>query len=237
MGYVTTLFARKMVAAAGLGAEGNTLLERAGVDPGGPWDPKAMMPADTYYEMLERIADRVDATDLPVRTGASMRLDEYGALGLAFKAATTLGASYARVERYARLWTSVVDYELRPVSEGTLFVLRRAGERRLGMRLSNEATLVSAVAIARQACPEPLAPIRVHVGHAGVLEHLGRPLVLHGMTCFLHGPIGKSVGVFRTTVRLSVKASDEPAQMLPKTRRVFSERLRGGLSNPVTQRR
>lgn len=50
-----------------------------------------------------------------VRTGASLRLDEYGALGrLAFKAATTLGASYARVERYARLWTSVVEYELRP---------------------------------------------------------------------------------------------------------------------------
>lgn len=33
------------------------------------------------------------------------------------------------------------------------------------MRLSNEASLVSAVAIARQACPGPLAPIRVLVGH------------------------------------------------------------------------
>ncbi|WP_246138084.1 AraC family transcriptional regulator ligand-binding domain-containing protein [Maritimibacter fusiformis] len=65
--------------------------------------------------MLERIADQIDVTDLPVRTGASLRLDEYGALGrLAFKAATTLGASYARVKRYARLWTSVVEYELRP---------------------------------------------------------------------------------------------------------------------------
>ena len=48
-----------------------------------------------------------------------MQLDEYGALGLAFKAATTLGASYARVERYARLWTSVAEYELRPATGGT----------------------------------------------------------------------------------------------------------------------
>jgi hypothetical protein len=104
-------------------------------------------------------------TDLPVRTGASMRLDEYGALGLAFKAAKTLGASYSRVERYARLWTSVAEYELRPATGGTLFILHREGERRLGMRLSNEATLASAVSIARQVCPVPLAPVEVLVSH------------------------------------------------------------------------
>lgn len=94
-----------------------------------------------------------------------MRLDEYGALGLAFKAATTLGASYARVERYARLWTGVAEYELRSATEGSLFILHRAGERRLGMRLSNEATLASAVSIARQVCPVPLAPMEVLVQH------------------------------------------------------------------------
>ena len=148
MGYVTSLFARRMVAAAGDAIDSVALLRGAGIDPEGPWDPKAMIPAVTYYEILERIAAEVDVTDLPVRTGASMRLDEYGALGLAFKAATTLGGSYARVERYARLWTSVVAYELRPDPRGTLFILHRPGERRLGMRLSNEATLASAVSIA-----------------------------------------------------------------------------------------
>jgi AraC-like DNA-binding protein len=94
-----------------------------------------------------------------------MRLDEYGALGLAFKAATTLGASYARVERYARLWTSVVEYELQPDPRGVLFILHRPGARRLGMRLSNEATLVSAVAIARQVSPVPVAPLEVQIRH------------------------------------------------------------------------
>ncbi len=165
MGYVTSLFARKMVAAAGSGVDASTLLAEAGIDPEGPWDPKAMIPAATYYDMLERVAGRMDVTDLPVRVGASMRLDEYGALGLAFKAATTLGASYARVERYARLWTSVVDYELRPDPRGTLFILHRPGERRLGMRLSNEATLASAVSIARQVCPVSVAPLEVRVRH------------------------------------------------------------------------
>src|SRR6056297_4009652 len=166
MGYVTSLFARKVVAAAGGAVDGAALLRGAGVDPDGPWDPKAMLLDTVYYDLLERIATLIDATDLPLRTGASMRLDEYGALGLAFKAATTLGGSYARVERYAQLWTSVVEYELRPDPLGTLFILHRAGERRLGMRLSNEATLASAVSIARQVCPVPLAPAEVLVRHS-----------------------------------------------------------------------
>ncbi len=165
MGYVTSLFARKVVAAAGGGIDAETMLASVGITPEDPWDTAQMIPAERYYDLLERIADQIDATDLPVRVGASMRLDEYGALGLAFKAATTLGASYARVERYARLWTSVAEYELRPASGGTLFILHRAGERHLGMRLSNEATLASAVSIARQVCPVPLAPLEVLVRH------------------------------------------------------------------------
>jgi AraC-like DNA-binding protein len=154
-----------MVAAAGAEVDAAALLASVGLDAEGPWDPKSMLPADSYYDMLERIASQTDVTDLPVRVGASMRLDEYGALGLAFKAATTLGGSYARVEHYARLWTSVVEYELRPDPRGTLFILHRAGERRLGLRLSNEATLASAVSIARQVCPVPVAPLEVLVQH------------------------------------------------------------------------
>lgn len=165
MGYVTSLFARKVVAAAGDGIDAAEMLSLVGIDVDRPWNPKQMIPAERYYDMLERIADQIDVTDLPVRTGASMRLDEYGALGLAFKAAKTLGASFARVERYARLWTSVAEYELRPATGGTLFILHRAGERRLGMRLSNEATLASAVSIARQVCPVPVAPVEVLVRH------------------------------------------------------------------------
>ena len=166
MSYVTSLFPRKMVAAAGDGIDAAAMLSSIGIDPAGAWDPKQMITAESYYNMLERMASQIDVTDLPVRTGASMRLDEYGALGLAFKAATTLGASYARIERYARLWTSVVEYELRPMQEGTLFILHRTGDRRLGMRLSNEATLASAVSIARQVSPMPVSPEIVLIRHA-----------------------------------------------------------------------
>lgn len=156
-----------MVAAAGSGIDQRATLTAAGIDPDAPWDPKAMIPAVTYYEMLEGMAERVDVTELPIHVGASMRCDEYGALGLAWKAAPTLRASCARIERYARIWTDVVTYELRDDPRGTLLLLHRAGERRLGLRLSNEATLASMVSLSRQVCPVPFSPIEVFLRHEG----------------------------------------------------------------------
>lgn len=167
MGTITSLFVRKIVAAAGPRVDQQALLRSVGLDPDGAVDPKAMVVDSDYYGLLERIAAEIDVTNLPLRTGASMRLDEYGALGLAFKAASTLGGSFARVARYARLWTSVVEYSLEPASEATWFHLHRAGPRHLGLRLSNEATLASATAIAREvSATGTFSPIAVHIRHS-----------------------------------------------------------------------
>lgn len=165
MAYVTSLFARKMVAAARTAIDPKATLASAGIDHDAPMDPKVMIPAVAYYDMLEAMSEQVDVTELPVHVGASMRCDDYGALGLAWKAAPTLAGSCARIERYARLWTDVVSYELRPDPRGTLFILHRAGARRLGLRLSNEATLASAVSLSREVCPVPFAPLEVFVQH------------------------------------------------------------------------
>lgn len=154
-----------MVAAAGAAVDARSLLMSAGLDPDGPADPKVMLADTVYYDLLERIAEQTDVTDLPIHGGASMRCDDYGALGLAWKAAPDLMGSFSRVERYARLWTSVVEYELRDDPRGTLFILHRAGPRRLGMRLSNEATLASGVSLARQVSPVPFSPLEVMVRH------------------------------------------------------------------------
>ncbi len=154
-----------MIAAVEAEVDARALLTSAGLDPDGPWDPTVMIADIVYYELLERLAEQTDVTGLPIRVGASMRCDEYGALGLAWKAAPTLMGSYSRVVRYARLWTSVVENELQQTDRGTLFILHRAGPRRLGMRLSNEATLASAVSLSRQVCPVPFAPIEVHLRH------------------------------------------------------------------------
>ena len=166
MDAVTSLFVRKMVAAAGDGADASALLRSVGLDPNVKVDPKAMVSATVYYELLERIANDIDATELPLRTGASMRCDDYGALGLAFKAAPTLFGSYSRVARYARLWTSVVAYGLEPDGSNTWFELHRSGARRLGLRLSNEATIASATAIGREVSRDgAFTPLEVHFTH------------------------------------------------------------------------
>lgn len=166
MDSVTSLFVRKMVTAAGSMVDGPDLLRSVGLDPDTKVDPRAMVAASAYYSLLELIAEQIDVTDLPLRTGASMRCDEYGALGLAFKAAPTLRGSYSRIERYARLWTNVVEYELEPVGKDTWFHLHRTGPRRLGMRLSNEATLASAIAIAREVSSGGSVSLReVHLTH------------------------------------------------------------------------
>lgn len=165
MSVITSLFARKMVAAAGPEVDARAILALADLDPDQPADPTVMVRDTVYYRMLEQMAQQTDVTALPVRVGASMRCDEYGALGLAWKSAPTLMGSFRRVERFSRLWTSVVEYELRPVEQGMRFVLHREGERRLGMRLSNEATLASAVSISRQVSPDAFAPVEVHFRH------------------------------------------------------------------------
>ena len=54
MAYVTSLFARKMVAAAGAGIDPRATLAAAGIDHDASWDPKQMIPAVTYDDMLER---------------------------------------------------------------------------------------------------------------------------------------------------------------------------------------
>lgn len=165
MGQITSLFARKVIAAADEGADAHALLTPLGLDPDGPWDPKVMITDTAYYEMWERLAQQMDATALPLNVGASMKCDEYGALGLAWKAAPDLMGSFARIERYARLWTDVVEYTLAPHPHGTLFILHRSGERRLGLRMSNEATLASAVSLSRQVSPRPFAPLEVYIQH------------------------------------------------------------------------
>lgn len=166
MAYVTSLFARKMVAAAGVDIDATAMLAVAGIEHDACGDPKTMISAEAYYDMLEAMAKENDVTELPIHAGASMRCDEYGALGLAWKAAPTLAGSCARIKRYARLWTDVVSYELRPDPRGTLFILHRAGDPRLGLRLSNEATLASAVSLSRQVCPVPFAPVEIFLRHA-----------------------------------------------------------------------
>ncbi|MBT6145535.1 MAG: AraC family transcriptional regulator [Gemmatimonadetes bacterium] len=168
MGFVTSIFARRMVQAAGDSVDGRALLRSIGLDPDSSLDVTQVVTDSDYYGLLERIASEVEfAHELPLRVGSLMRPDDYGALGLAWKSAPTVHQSLARIERYCRLWTDNLTYEIRDHSDGILFVLHRSGERRLGMRLSNEATIASATSLIRQTSFDQFCPRAVYLKHEG----------------------------------------------------------------------
>ena len=166
MGQVTSLFVWKVVGEVDASGDRAALLRSVGIDPDGRMDPSHMVPDAEYYGFFERCAaaDSKGWT-LPLRVGAAMRCDEYGAFGLAWKSAPDLRGSYKRAERYARVLTSVSTYEVEPTDGGAFMHLHRDGERQLGMRLSNEATIASIVSISQQASSGEFRPLAVHFKH------------------------------------------------------------------------
>jgi len=166
MGRVTSLFARKVVEGVEGPADKDALLRTLGLDRSEPVDPTHMIGDSEYYDLLERVA-AVDTnpTTIPLRAGAAMRCDDYGAFGLAWKSATTLRGSYLRAQRYALVLTSVSMYEVEPTVHGAFMNLHREGERRLGLRLSNEATLASIASISREVASKPFRALEVHLKH------------------------------------------------------------------------
>jgi AraC-like DNA-binding protein len=167
VGQITSLFVHKIVRQVDDSIDKRALLESVGVDPDAALDPKMMVSDADYYQFFERAA-RADPNgiELPLRVGASMRTDDYGAFGLAWKSALSLRDSCERAARYARVLTSVSTYELRDAAEGAYMLLHREGERRLGLRLSNEATIASIAAISQEVSTPNFRPLAVFFKHA-----------------------------------------------------------------------
>ena len=164
MGKITTLFVRKVLEEVDSDIDKNALLRSMGIE----LDRPVYMISDTlYYSFFERAAeiDR-NGTTLPLRAGAKMRTDDYGAFGLAWKSAATLCGSYSRAERYARVLTNVSTYEVEATRDGAYLHLHRSGKRCLGMRLSNEATIASILRISQEVSIETIHPIAVYFKHA-----------------------------------------------------------------------
>jgi len=150
MGKITTLFIKKVLAEVEADIDNDAFLHSLGIAPACLQDPSHMLPASAYYAFLEKLTtvDKNPIT-LPLRAGAAMRCDDYGAFGLAWKSANDLRGSYDRAERYAHVLTSVSTYEVEKTDVGAFMHLHRDGERRLGMRLSNEATIASIASISQ----------------------------------------------------------------------------------------
>ena len=167
MAQITSLYVYKVVAQASSGVETRDLVAGLGLDPDGPADASLMVSSDAYYLFFAELSKR-DPTglSLALRIGASMRSDEYGAFGLAWKSAPDLRGSYVRSERYGQILGTAEKYTLESQADGAYFNLEKVGDGSLGMQLSNEASLAAVMKISQEVSSEPFAPLAVFFKHA-----------------------------------------------------------------------
>lgn len=118
---------------------------------------------DAYYDLLER-ATADDDFGLPFRYGSAVRIDDFGALGLAFKTAATLREALLRMARYILVLSDTLEYELHDVVGGGEFVMSRPGHRR-GARLANECALAAITSLLRQVTDTEVTPVAVSFRH------------------------------------------------------------------------
>ncbi len=183
MSQITSLYVHKVLGHVSAGVETADLLEGLGLVPGGPVDPKQMVASDQFYDFFAALGARdPDGLTLPLRIGASMRSDDYGAFGLAWKSAPSLRGSFLRAERYGQVLGSAETYTLEQSEEGWLIKLDKAGDGRLGMVLSNEASMAAVNVIAKEVTTARFVPLGVYFKHAprgeaAVFErHFGCPV-------------------------------------------------------------
>lgn len=166
MGQITSLFAHKVAGIAEDSVDVDTLLQDLGLDPVEGVNPAKMVEDHGYYRFLESIAHAEESGHtLSLRAGNSMCCDDYGAFGLAWKSAATLRGSLNRAERYSRVLTSVSTYTVEATEVGAFAHLNRNGDRTLGMRLSNEATIASMYTIGNEVVTKPIKLLGVFFKH------------------------------------------------------------------------
>lgn len=132
-----------------------------------PADLSTMVAEEDYVRLLETIAEAEDG--LPrahIKLGASMRCEDLGAVGLAWKSSQTLMDGWRRAQRYVGVVAGVRALEIVRKEDTTeITFLRLTDEAPIGARLSNEATFASFTAISREASGRHFQPLRAYCAH------------------------------------------------------------------------
>ncbi|MEM6584301.1 MAG: AraC family transcriptional regulator ligand-binding domain-containing protein [Pseudomonadota bacterium] len=167
MSEITSLYVYKVARQASACVETRDLIEGLGLSPDGPIDPLNMVPSADYYRFFADLCARdPEGVALPLRIGAAMRSDEYGAFGLAWKSAPNLRGSFARSQRFGQVLGNAERYTLEDGRDGLFFALDKDGEDSPGVRASNEASMAAVTAISDEVSTARFQPRAVHFKHA-----------------------------------------------------------------------
>ena len=125
-----------------------------------------MVADHAFFDLIETIGRAsAEGRATPIRVGASMRCDDYGAFGLAFKSATNLLGSFQRVERFGKVVTSIANYTVLLQDRSALMMVRKAPETRLGLTMTNELAVAAGTALCREVRHRAFAPAAIHFTH------------------------------------------------------------------------
>ncbi|WOE74526.1 AraC family transcriptional regulator [Alterisphingorhabdus coralli] len=163
----SSIYSRKAIEQAPEHLDRAQLFAICKLDINAPSDLTTMVAEEDYVRLLETIAQAEDG--LPrahIKLGASMRCEDLGAVGLAWKSSPTLMDGWDRAQRYISVVSGVRALELNRGKETTeIRFLRLTDEAPMGAKLSNEATFASFIAICREASGRKFKPIRAFCGH------------------------------------------------------------------------
>ncbi|MBR9652997.1 AraC family transcriptional regulator [Thalassovita aquimarina] len=177
---ISALYARKQIKQAVKVEDTARLYSIVGLDPDQPEDPADMVSVDDYHTLLEAIAD----SEWPnlrfhMRVCAGMRCEDFGAFGLAFKAAPTLRHAFQRLGRYTRLHNQVSKFSYIDREGVFCWTHEKPCSDRLGAQLANEAALATTLTLSRENTMQGLTPLRVQFTHDRggstdpLVEHFG----------------------------------------------------------------
>ncbi|MEP4766667.1 MAG: AraC family transcriptional regulator ligand-binding domain-containing protein [Roseibium sp.] len=166
MSEISALYVKKMIDNASSACDADELYSGIGLTSEAATDPSVMVSADAYYTLLETIAAHEDPDiRFHMGTSASMKCEEYGAVGLAFKSAPTLRHSFMRMERYAKSFNKVSVFELIDKGDTVWWVHHKKELVRTGLYLAHEGALATFVTICREAAGPEFAPKAVQFRH------------------------------------------------------------------------
>lgn len=163
---VSAIYARKQIEQARAFEDKAALYQILDLTPEQVQEPSVMVPIAAYLSLLEVIAQS-EWPDLRfhMRTSQSMRCDEFGVFGLAFKAAPTVRQGLQRIQRYVQLHNQVSEFTAEQEDHSYVWSMRGPAVSRLGAALSTEAALATTLTLCREAAQRPLTPLRVTFSH------------------------------------------------------------------------
>ncbi len=141
------------------------------------------MEAELHYEVWAGIMRALQDPGFPVRYTRLRSIDDYEALGLVCKTASTLGEALQRMIRYTGLLTDTFECRVHENNSALHLDFLRVGARGLGLRAAAEATLAEVLSAMRAIVGEPLPLQRVRFAHAAPpdlrahREFFGAPLL------------------------------------------------------------